>query len=1219
MKVNFYISRTLLFIFLGLLPALLKAQNASTYTYATSTGATLDPMAGATTIVNAGVDDAASAAQNIGFTFSYETVAFTQFSASPDGFLKLGGGATADQFTNSITSATNIPKLFPFWDDLATGTTGSVSFVVTGSLPNRILKVQWFVTVPRATGGAANSTMQVWLYETTNVIEFRYGVGVGPTTSASIGINGATPTNFISITTPANSISTVTANNSNTVWPGNGRMYSFTPPVACTAPPVAGTTAASVNPACSAVNFDLSVTGGATGFGLTYQWESSPDGSAWSPIGGATASTLTTSQTVTTWYRRKTTCSAQDAFSTGLQVTMNVPTNCYCNVLFPSNVEPITLVNIGTINNTTSPTVNGTPALENFTAISTNVLKTQSYPITIKGNTDGNFTTFIDVYVDWNHDGDFVDGGENYFIGTIVNSTGVDATQATGNIAVPLAALDGATRMRVIKKFNASALSCNTLGFGQAEDYTLNVSTPPCILTCPANITVNVDPNQCGAVVTFAAPSTGGVCGPVTVSHTSGSFFPKGVTTVTASEPGGVSCSFTITVVDNQLPAITCPANITVNSTTGVCGAVVNFAAPTASDNCPGVTVASVPASGSLFPVGTTTVTSTATDAAGNKSTCTFTVKVNDVEAPTITCPANITVSNAANQCGANVSFTPTASDNCAIASLSQSSSTAIVTNNAVACPTGLTSWWRAYQLGLPSPVTMDKVTFGIENSAAAKPITVRMYTSAGAFPGGVLTQVASQVFNVPATTNSLFTGTFTTPPVVPGNAILVLEVNSDVAQGSFFIGSNTAPESAPSYISSVACGLPTPGTAASVGFPDMHIILNASGFIPVTVTSVPASGSFFPVGAATLVTSTATDAAGNTKSCTFTVKVNDTQAPVFTCPANITVTTAVGVCTAPVTYAVPATDNCPGVVVTRTAGLASGSAFPVGVTTVTHTATDASGNITTCTFTVTVLDGQLPVISVQPANKTVCNGLNTTFTVTATNAVSYQWQQYIAGVWTNVAGATTSTLSLNGVTLAMNTNSYRVNVIGLCSTITSGFATLFVNPLPTISLSATNSPVLLPTQTTSIVATVVPTGGTFAWFKNGAALVPAVTTGVLSNLTVDNAGTYRAVYTDPNGCVNTSADLVISAETSTNLFIAPNPNFGQFSVRYYNQANENVTITVFNSNGSKVYQKTAATTLAYTKIDIDLLTNAPGVYLVELRNASGKLLAQKQIIVGHK
>ncbi len=141
----------------------------------------------------------------------------------------------------------------------------------------------------------------------------------------------------------------------------------------------------------------------------------------------------------------------------------------------------------------------------------------------------------------------------------------------------------------------------------------------------------------------------------------------------------------------------------------------------------------------------------------------------------------------------------------------------------------------------------------------------------------------------------------------------------------------------------------------------------------------------------------------------------------------------------------------------------------------------------------------------------------------------------------------------------------------------------------------------------------------TSAGTTHRAALVPAVTTGVLPNLTVDNAGTYRTTCTDLNGCVNTSADLVISAEASTNLFIAPNPNFGQFSVRYYNQANEKLSVSVFNSNDTRVYQKAVTTTLGYTKVDIDLLNNAPGVYVVMLNNASGELVAQKQIIVGHR
>jgi hypothetical protein len=111
-------------------------------------------------------------------------------------------------------------------------------------------------------------------------------------------------------------------------------------------------------------------------------------------------------------------------------------------------------------------------------------------------------------------------------------------------------------------------------------------------------------------------------------SPPSGSFFPVGTTQVTCTTLAGPSCTFTVTVQDTQKPAITCPANITAvaPTPTSPC-AVVNFT-PTASDNCPGVTVACVPPSGSCFPAGTTTVTCTATDASGNTAACSFTVKV---------------------------------------------------------------------------------------------------------------------------------------------------------------------------------------------------------------------------------------------------------------------------------------------------------------------------------------------------------------------------------------------------------------------------------------------------------------------------------------------------------------------------------------------------------------------------------------------------------------
>ena len=90
------------------------------------------------------------------------------------------------------------------------------------------------------------------------------------------------------------------------------------------------------------------------------------------------------------------------------------------------------------------------------------------------------------------------------------------------------------------------------------------------------------------------------------------------------------------TPVDNIDPSITCPADITTNNDPGECYAQPLFSA-SGSDNC-GFTLGYTQLSGTQFPVGTTTVTATATDGAGNTSTCTFDVTVNDTENPTAVC-----------------------------------------------------------------------------------------------------------------------------------------------------------------------------------------------------------------------------------------------------------------------------------------------------------------------------------------------------------------------------------------------------------------------------------------------------------------------------------------------------------------------------------------------------------------------------------------------------
>jgi hypothetical protein len=166
---------------------------------------------------------------------------------------------------------------------------------------------------------------------------------------------------------------------------------------------------------------------------------------------------------------------------------------------------------------------------------------------------------------------------------------------------------------------------------GNPASCSFTVTVIVCTLSCPANITVSNAANQCGAVVSFAPNATPG-CGTVTCSPASGSFFPKGTTTVTCNSTAGPSCSFTVTVNDTQPPTIACPANQTaVITTANASCVVVNYPAPTASDNCPGVGVVCSPAAGTCFPLGVTTVSCTATDAVGNTATCSFTVSVFDV------------------------------------------------------------------------------------------------------------------------------------------------------------------------------------------------------------------------------------------------------------------------------------------------------------------------------------------------------------------------------------------------------------------------------------------------------------------------------------------------------------------------------------------------------------------------------------------------------------
>ena len=185
--------------------------------------------------------------------------------------------------------------------------------------------------------------------------------------------------------------------------------------------------------------------------------------------------------------------------------------------------------------------------------------------------------------------------------------------------------------------------------------------TGPTFLNCPADLTVNVDVDQCSRRVVYSTPVADDCNGPVTVTRTSGlasgAEFPLGTTTIefTATDACGneTTCMFDITVEDSALPSISCPSNeVVVCADNGDCiWTSDDRVDPVFSDNCAGQTVSyditgTTTASGTgaisgdaiTFNLGRSTVTYTVTDANDNEVTCSYDVVVEDCEAPTLTC-----------------------------------------------------------------------------------------------------------------------------------------------------------------------------------------------------------------------------------------------------------------------------------------------------------------------------------------------------------------------------------------------------------------------------------------------------------------------------------------------------------------------------------------------------------------------------------------------------
>jgi Secretion system C-terminal sorting domain len=244
----------------------------------------------------------ATVAANATFRIYMKNSSTTSYTAAAT-FSSLTTGASL-VYTNTTQA---IPATTGFLDFVLT-----TPFVYTGGSIE--IMTDWDISA-----AGANPTTGVFTWEKTTV--------------ASSILGYANSTAFTTaLSTTSNSIGTLT-NSRPTL------QLTYTGGAACSGTPTAGTAASSASPVCAGSSFILSVTGATSGVsGLTYQWQSSPDGTTWTDISGATFATLSTTQTVNTNYRRRITCSGNNVFSSGVLVSM-IPVT-YVTLPFSESFEP---------------------------------------------------------------------------------------------------------------------------------------------------------------------------------------------------------------------------------------------------------------------------------------------------------------------------------------------------------------------------------------------------------------------------------------------------------------------------------------------------------------------------------------------------------------------------------------------------------------------------------------------------------------------------------------------------------------------------------------------------------------------------------------------------------------------------------------------------------------------------------------------------------------
>ncbi|MCF6131274.1 reprolysin-like metallopeptidase [Flavobacterium wongokense] len=421
---------------------------------------------------------------NLSWSGATDNVGVTGYDVYKDGVL-LGSTASTTYAVSGLTNSTTYVFTVKAKDAAGNVSVASNALSVTTLAPAPDTTAPTAPTLS-ASGTTFTSTNLSWSGATDNVAVTGYdvykdGALIGSTTSATtFAVSGLVASTTYAFNVTAKDAAGNISANSNTV-----NVTTPTPDTtAPTAPTLSasGTTSSSTNLSWSGATDNVAVTG----------YDVYRNGSL---LGSTTSATtyavtgLTASTTYTFNVKAKDAAGNISANSNTVSVTTLANTITYCTSTSTNTAdERIGRVAFGTINNPST----GTAGYENFTALSTNVVRGSANTITITPFwTSTVWTEGYAVFIDYNQDGDFSDAGETAFTKATSKTTPV-----TGTITIPATATLGSTRMRVSMSYNATPTACQTFTYGQVEDYTINITSSARIdEAAPARISFNVYPN----------------------------------------------------------------------------------------------------------------------------------------------------------------------------------------------------------------------------------------------------------------------------------------------------------------------------------------------------------------------------------------------------------------------------------------------------------------------------------------------------------------------------------------------------------------------------------------------------------------------------------------------------------------------------------------------------------------------------------------------------